>query len=80
MARGMSKSAAPYNPDACGDAGDLLLGMVINFSCRDSDGRFSITFDYPRASSEDINPALSSVFPSEGGQYGNINGFNCPGL
>ncbi|KAK2764354.1 hypothetical protein FQN54_009047 [Arachnomyces sp. PD_36] len=65
-----------YNIDACDAVADALQ-TATNYQCADNDGQFRISFDYAPESSSTVNDALTSVFPSSGGAYGDINGFNC---
>lgn len=75
---------ATYNSDACIAVFDTFKDNnesgngPSNYHCADNDGLIQLTFDYESDASSIINPSLTSVFPSEGGEYGNINGFNCP--
>lgn len=53
-----------------------------HYSCDEDDNGFHFAFDYgktdPIKSGDIMNKAFGDIFPNEGGEYGNINGFNCP--
>ena len=78
--------SADYSGDACNAVYDAIkdrgTGMApTNWQCVEQGGQFQLWFDYAKhkdGSGDILNSAFEEVFPSEGGEYGNVDGFNCP--